>query len=127
MQLDLTRYRQPVSQFGRTFQPNEVEQEGDVYRIVAPVQVNLEIHKDKDRFRLTGTAKTELELQCSRCLDPFRLPFEGEIDVRYLPASAMSTRACQLAISASRSGLERSVGMASDGPAAVVVSGECIQ
>ena len=91
MQLDLTRYRQPASQFGRTFPPNEVEQEGDVYRIVAPVEVNLEIHKDKDRFRLVGTAKTELELQCGRCLEPFRLPFDGAIDVRYLPASELST------------------------------------
>ena len=43
MQLDLTRYRQPVSQFGRTFQPSEVEQEGDAYRVVAPVRVDLEI------------------------------------------------------------------------------------
>jgi len=91
MQLDLTRYRQPTSQFGRIFPPNEVEQEGDMYRIVDPVHVNLEIHKDKDRFRLVGTAKTELELQCGRCLEPFRLPFDGAIDVRYLPASELST------------------------------------
>jgi DUF177 domain-containing protein len=91
MQLDLTRYRQPVSQFGRTFQPSEVEQEGDAYRVVAPVRVELEIHKDKDRFRLTGTAQTELELACGRCLEPFRMPFEGQIDVRYLPASELST------------------------------------
>jgi uncharacterized protein len=91
MLLDLTRYRQPVSQFDRTFAPDEVEQEGDVYRIVAPVQVHLEIHKDKDRFRLVGTAKTQLELSCSRCLEPFRMPFDGEIDVRYLPASELST------------------------------------
>ena len=79
MQLDLTRYRQPLSHFGRTFQPSEVEQEGDAYRIVAPVRVDLEIHKDKDRFRLTGTARTELELACSRCLEPFRMPVDGPI------------------------------------------------
>jgi DUF177 domain-containing protein len=91
MQLDLTRYRQPVSQFGRTFQPSEVEQEGDAYRVVAPVSVDLEIHKDKDRFRLTGTAQTELELTCGRCLEPFRLPLESRIDVRYLPASELAT------------------------------------
>ena len=52
MQLDLTRYRQPVSQFDRVFTPKEVEQDGDSYQVVAPVQVDLEIHKDKDRFRL---------------------------------------------------------------------------
>jgi uncharacterized protein len=91
MLLDLTRYRQPVSQFGRTFQPSEVEQEGDAYRVVAPVSVDLEIHKDKDRFRLTGTAQTELELTCGRCLEPFRLPLESQIDVRYLPASELAT------------------------------------
>ena len=66
--------------------PNEVEQEGDAYRVVAPVEWSLEIHKDKDRFRLDGTARTELELACGRCLEPFRMPFDGPIDVRYLPA-----------------------------------------
>jgi len=91
MQLDLTRYRQPVSAFARTFQPSEVEQPGDPYRVVAPVVVDLEIHKDKDRFRLVGSARTELELSCSRCLEPFRMPFEGTFDVRYLPASELTT------------------------------------
>jgi len=90
VQLDLSRYRQPLSHFARTFQPSEVEQEGDLYRIVVPVHVDFEIHKDKDRFRLAGTARTELELPCSRCLEPFRLPFDGSFDVRYLPASELA-------------------------------------
>jgi len=89
MQLDLTRYRQPLSHFERTFQPGDVEQEGDAYRVVAPVHVNLEIHKDKERFRLAGTARTELELLCGRCLEPFRMPFDGSFDLRYLPASEL--------------------------------------
>jgi len=90
MQLDLTRYRQPVSHFGRTCQPGDVQQEGDGYRVVEPVVVDLEIHKDKDRFRLVGTARTELELACSRCLEPFRMPFDGSFDLRYLPASELA-------------------------------------
>ena len=90
MQLDLTRYRQPLNHFERTFQPSDVEQEGDAYRVVAPVHVALEIHKDKDRFRLVGTVRTELELDCGRCLEPFRLPLDGAFDLRYLPASELS-------------------------------------
>jgi uncharacterized protein len=90
MLLDLTRYRQPVNHFVRTFPPSEVEQEGDPYRIVAPVEVDLEIHKDKARFRLVGTVRTELEMSCGRCLEPFRTPFDGTIDARYLPASEFS-------------------------------------
>jgi uncharacterized protein len=91
MQLDLTRYRQPVSQLSRTFQPEEVAQAGDAYRIVAPVVLDLEIHKDKEKFRLVGRTRTELELACSRCLEPFRLPVDSSFDIRYLPASEMAT------------------------------------
>ena len=91
MQLELTRYRQPLAHFSRAFQPQEVEQEGDTYRIVQPVTLDFDIHKDKDRFRLEGTVRTELELSCSRCLEPFRLPVDAAFDLRYLPASAMST------------------------------------
>ena len=87
MQLDLTRYRQPLTHFSKVFQPEEVGQEDDAYRIVAPVQVEMDIHKDKDRFRLEGTARTELELTCSRCLEPYNMPVDAVFDVRYLPAS----------------------------------------
>jgi uncharacterized protein len=91
MQLDLTRYRQPVSEFARTFNPEDVAGEGDAYRIVAPVDVTFEIHKDKSKFRLIGTVATELELQCSRCLEPFRLPVNAPFDLLYLPAAQAST------------------------------------
>ena len=91
MQLDLTRYRQPLNQFARTFQPGEVADEGDAYRIVAPVDLAFELHKDKGKFRLVGTVATELELQCSRCLEPFPLPVAAPFDLRYLPAAEAST------------------------------------
>ena len=91
MQLDLTRYRQPLNRLDRTFRPEEVAGEGDAYRIVAPVGFAFEIHKDKDKVRLVGTVATELELPCSRCLEPFRLPIAATFDLRYLPASEAST------------------------------------
>ena len=91
MQLDLTRYRQPVSEFARTFKPEEVAGDGDAYRIVAPVHLDFDIHKDKDKFRLVGTVTTELELACSRCLDPFRLAVDAPFDIRYLPFSAAAS------------------------------------
>ena len=91
MLLDLTRYRRPLESFTRTFQPDEVAQPDDAYRIVAPVDLAFEIHKDKDKFRLVGTVKTELELECSRCLEPFRLTVDAAFDMRYLPFSDAST------------------------------------
>jgi uncharacterized protein len=90
MLLDLTRYRRPLETFQRTFQPDEVQQKDDAYRIVAPVDVAFDIHKDKDRFRFVGTVKTELELGCSRCLESFRLPIDAPFDIRLLPFSEAS-------------------------------------
>ena len=90
MKLDLTRYRQPVSHFTRTFQSGEVASEAGTYQIVAPVELDFDIHKDKDKFRLEGHLRTELELPCSRCLEPFRFAVDADFDQRYLPASAAS-------------------------------------
>ena len=95
MLLDLTRYRRPLETFQRTFQPGEVGEEDDAYRVVAPVELAFEVHKDKDKFRLVGTARTELELACSRCLEPFRLAVNAPFDIRYLPASEASAEAEQ--------------------------------
>jgi uncharacterized protein len=67
-----------------------VAQEGDAYRIVRPVELDFDILKDKEKFRLVGTARTELELPCSRCLEPFGMPVDAQFDLRFLPASDMT-------------------------------------
>ena len=91
MLLDLTRYRQPSAHFQRTFQPSKVGVEGDAYEVVAPVDLEFQIHKDKDRFRLQGRVRTELELTCSRCVEQYRFPVDAAFDQRYLPSAAAST------------------------------------
>jgi uncharacterized protein len=91
MLLDLTRYRRPLESFSRTFQPGEIGEKEDDYTVVAPVELAFEVNKDKDRFRLVGTVKTELELGCSRCLEPFRMPVDASFDIRYLPESEASS------------------------------------
>jgi uncharacterized protein len=68
-----------------------VASEADAYQIVAPVELEFDIHKDKDKFRLEGHLRTELELPCSRCLEPYRFAVDADFDQRYLPASAAST------------------------------------
>ena len=93
MLLDLTRYRQPLGHFARTFQPHEVGSDADTYRVIAPVELQFEIHKDKDKFRLVGHVRTELELSCSRCLESYRFPIDAAFDQRYLPSSEASTEA----------------------------------
>lgn len=93
MKLDLTRYRQPLAHFARTFQPDDVGDDADSYRVAGPVYLDFDIHKDKSKFRLVGTLGTELELTCGRCLDSYRLPVSLSFDLQYLPAASASTAA----------------------------------
>ena len=91
MQLDLTRYRQPLDHVSKTFRADEVDGDGEAYRVVAPVELAFDIHKDKSRFRLVGETRTTLELTCSRCAEPFRMPVDASFDLRYVPAAEMAT------------------------------------
>ena len=93
MQLDLSKIRQPQQRFDRTFNPADVSMADDEYRIVSPVELGFDIHKDKDKFRLVGRVKTTLELPCSRCLEPYPLPVDQEFDLRYHPHSEASAEA----------------------------------
>jgi uncharacterized protein len=85
MKLVLGNIRQAHTRYDRTFAPSEVEMADDEYRVVALVALGFDVYKDKEAFRLVGTVRTELELPCSRCLEPFRFPVDGEFDLRYLP------------------------------------------
>jgi uncharacterized protein len=88
MRLELSHIRQPETEFTRLFQPAEVQGVDEEYRVTAPVDLRMVIHKDRDRFRLIGRVRTELELACSRCLEPFSMPIDREFDLRYLPAGS---------------------------------------
>lgn len=90
MLLDLTRIRKSNDDLDRTLQPADLSQEGEAYRVVAPVRLICGVHKDHTRFRLTGTVKGEMELDCSRCLEPFRVPVDLRFDHLYLPHTEAS-------------------------------------
>ena len=89
MRLELSPIRQPETEFEKVFQPADLPGGDEEYRVTAPVDLRMMIHKDQDRFRLVGTVKTQLELACSRCLEPFVLPVDREFDLRFLPAAVV--------------------------------------
>ena len=86
MRFELSQIRQAETEYSKVFQPADLPGGDEEYRVTAPVDLRMVIHKDQDRFRLVGTVKTELELVCSRCLEPFRLPVDRAFDLRFLPA-----------------------------------------
>jgi uncharacterized protein len=86
MLLDLNKLNGPRGHFDRVFQPSAFDPQDDEYRVIAPVEVSLDVEKrGGDAFGVTGRATTTLEVDCSRCLEPFQLPVEAAFDLLYVP------------------------------------------
>jgi uncharacterized protein len=90
MQLDLTHLgrggRHSDDHIERTFEPSAFPASEDTdYRVIAPAHLVLDVHKDGDAYRVTGRVDTRLELECSRCLEPFDIPVQSVFELRYVP------------------------------------------
>ena len=60
--------------------------EGENFRVVSPVTLSFDIDRQETgRYRLNGRVAGDIELTCSRCLDPFTLPVTTDFDLRYVP------------------------------------------
>lgn len=85
MLLDVSRIRGTDERVDRTFQPGAFEPATENYVIAGPVRLGADVHKDKDRYRLSGHVQAPLDLVCSRCLETFRLHVDAPFDLRYVP------------------------------------------
>jgi uncharacterized protein len=91
MLLDLNKLRGAREHFERTFQPSLFDPQDADYRVAAPVELSMHVEKTgADAFRVTGQARTRLEQVCSRCAEPFEVPFAESFDLRYLPQTAVA-------------------------------------
>jgi uncharacterized protein len=85
MLLDLSRLRDGAEErVARTWPVSALEGTED-FTVAEPVSFEAVVRKDKQTYRLVGRAVTTLELTCSRCTEPFRVPVNAAFDLRYLP------------------------------------------
>ena len=86
MLLDLNKLHGQREHFERRFEPSLFEPQDPDYRVVEPVELSIDVEKaGGGAFRVTGTAKTTLELDCSRCVEPFALPVTAPFELQYVP------------------------------------------
>jgi len=85
--LDLGKIRTPHERYEHVFEPDAFKTDED-YRIVAPVSLAFDIHKDKETYRLVGRVRSALELSCGRCLEPFRWDVDEPFELTYEPRRA---------------------------------------
>ena len=85
MLLDLNRLQGRLH-VERTFDPAAFDPQDEDFRVARPVEVSMDVQKaGADTYHVTGRAKTSLELDCSRCLEPFLVPVDTTFDLRYVP------------------------------------------
>ena len=75
----------------RTFQPSDFAAsvvQDEEYKVVAPVHLVMDVHKDGDAYRAVGRVQTRLQLECGRCLESFEIPVDSPFELRYVPEPA---------------------------------------
>ncbi len=75
----------------RTFQPSDFAAsvvEDEEYKVVAPVHLVMDVHKDREAYRVSGNVTTRLQLECGRCLEAFEIPVDSAFELRYVPEPA---------------------------------------
>jgi uncharacterized protein len=88
MLLDLSRLRGDVEHLDRRYEAGAFTLGDEDFRLVSPAHLVGDVRPDKRRIRLTGRLEATLECDCSRCLEPFRVPVSAPIDTLFLPADA---------------------------------------
>jgi uncharacterized protein len=86
MLLDLNKLHGSREHVERSVPPSAFDPQDPEYRVAEPVHLAMDVEKaDGDAFRVTGTVRTTLELDCSRCLEPFAVPVDATFELRYVP------------------------------------------
>lgn len=91
MLLDLSKLH-GREHFERTFQPSLFGPDEE-YRVVAPVELSMDVDKSGSAVRVTGRAVTTLRLECGRCLNEFEMPFDATFELLYVPQAEAASGA----------------------------------
>jgi uncharacterized protein len=87
MLLDLSRFRGELDRIDRRFESSAFPLDREEFRVISPVDLQVEVRKDTKKVRLVGRVRTTLECDCSRCLEAFPVPVDLTFDLLYLPVS----------------------------------------
>jgi uncharacterized protein len=87
MHLSLRSLQDAHTHFEKRFESSLFpSSDDDLFRVVSPVMLSFDVDRQEPgRFRVAGRVTGEVELECSRCLEPFRMPLGSDFDLRYVP------------------------------------------
>src|SRR5690606_21618812 len=93
MLLDLSRLRGGAGRIDRHDPPDAFESTDQDFRVAVPVVFRAAVQKDREKVRIVGRLATELEVPCSRCLEPYRIAVDVPVDLLFLPLAVQAAGA----------------------------------
>ncbi|MFC1568126.1 DUF177 domain-containing protein [Candidatus Margulisiibacteriota bacterium] len=86
MKIDLTELLQKVGNEADIEQEDKVSFPDDDLNLTQPVKIDLHLVNTGPSVLLLGTAETEAELECSRCLKKYLVPLKIELEEEFSQA-----------------------------------------
>jgi uncharacterized protein len=80
MKINLRDLQEELNSLTCQLSPQELGLESEGADFTRPVEVELVLRKSGDSFYCTGHAKTDVSLECSRCLEPYFHSLETKLD-----------------------------------------------
>ena len=90
MRFDFSRFKSGIDRIDRTYEPGafaSATADTDDFRVAESVHLVLDVNKHGDRVHMTGKVVATLEVPCSRCVEPYRVPVDAHVDLTYYPAT----------------------------------------
>lgn len=63
---------------------NTIDYYGDIIHVISPVDVNGKMYVIDDRLYINLGIKTQMQVNCSRCLESFTYPFKSSINAEFV-------------------------------------------
>lgn len=88
MLLDISRLRTGVESVDRTFAPDAFADLREEFRVVGETTVQGTVRRDGHgaaaSLMLSARVRSTLEMPCSRCLEPFTVPVDAQVETRFV-------------------------------------------
>jgi len=86
MLFDISRVRAEAVAVNRRYEPEAFADLKDDFRVSGPTDVTGQIRRtDAATVVLHCRVTSTMEVTCSRCLEPFAVPVDAEVDTRFVP------------------------------------------
>lgn len=91
MIIDLNSLQGNCGDFNLELSPNEFDVETVGVSLSAPIRSDVSVTKGADRLKVVGKVAADLEIDCLRCLEPFKHEMRFEFTADFVPPEHFTT------------------------------------